>query len=133
MLAGSTAPEINPNQSGRLELAQWITGTQNTLTARVWVNRIWLHLMGRPLVATPDNFGVSGQLPSHPELLDKLATRLMELNWSTDGLIREIVLSRAWGLSNDHQAAAYAKIRTTRCIGVRLHAGCPRRRFETAC
>ena len=109
MLAGSTAPEINPNQSGRLELAQWITGTQNTLTARVWANRIWLHLMGRPLVATPDNFGVSGQLPSHPELLDKLATRLMELNWSTDALIREIVLSRAWGLSNDHQAAAYAK------------------------
>ncbi|MEC7384888.1 MAG: DUF1549 and DUF1553 domain-containing protein, partial [Planctomycetota bacterium] len=109
MLAGSTAPEINPNQSGRLELAQWITGTQNTLTARVWANRIWLHLMGRPLVATPDNFGVSGQLPSHPELLDRLATRLMELNWGTDALIREIVLSRAWGLSNEHQAAAYAK------------------------
>ena len=65
--------------------------------------------MGRPLVATPDNFGVSGQLPSHPELLDKLATRLVELDWNTDALIREIVLSRAWGLSNDHQADAHAK------------------------
>ncbi len=109
MLAGSTAPEINPDQSGRLELAHWITDEQNTLTARVWANRIWLHLMGRPLVETPDNFGVSGQSPSHPELLDKLATRLVELDWNTDALIREIVLSRTWGLSNDHQSAAHAK------------------------
>lgn len=109
MLAGSTAPEINPEQSGRLELAHWITDEQNTLTARVWANRIWLHLMGRPLVETPDNFGVSGQSPSHPELLDKLATRLVELDWNTDALIREIVLSRTWGLSNNHQSAGYAK------------------------
>ena len=109
MLAGAGAPEINPDQSGRLELAQWITGEENTLTARVWANRIWLHLMGRPLVETPDNFGVSGQSPSHPELLDKLATRLVELDWNTDALIREIVLSRTWGLSNDHQSDAHAK------------------------
>ena len=109
MLAGTSAPEINPDQSGRLELAEWITGEQNPLTARVWANRIWLHLMGRPLVETPDNFGVSGQSPSHPELLDKLATRLVELDWNTDALIREIVLSRTWGLSNNHQSDAHEK------------------------
>ncbi|MAV55611.1 MAG: hypothetical protein CMJ28_06615 [Phycisphaerae bacterium] len=109
MLAGSALPKIDPDQSGRLELAGWIVGEENTLTARVWANRVWLHLMGRPLVETPDNFGVSGMAPSHPDLLDALATRLVELDWNTDALIREIVLSRAWGLSNHHQPNAYAE------------------------
>ena len=125
MLAGAGAPEINPDQSGRLELAQWITGEENTLTARVWANRIWLHLMGRPLVETPDNFGVSGQSP-HPELLDKLATRLVELDWNTDALIREIVLSRTWGCRTTTNPTPMPKILKTSCIGARHLEGCRR-------
>src|SRR5262249_7058629 len=86
--------------SGRRELADWMASTENPLTARVMANRVWLHLIGRGLVATPDNFGASGQRPSHPELLDHLALSLAENGWSVKKLIRTIVLSRAYGLSS---------------------------------
>jgi cytochrome c553 len=86
--------------SGRRELADWIASKDNPLTARVMVNRVWLHLMGRGLVATPDNFGSSGQRPSHPALLDHLAVSLVENGWSVKKLIRTITLSRAYGLSS---------------------------------
>jgi hypothetical protein len=85
--------------SGRRELADWIASKENPLTARVMANRVWLHLIGRGLVATPDNFGASGRRPSHPELLDYLAISLAENGWSVKKLIRAIVLSRAYGLS----------------------------------
>ncbi len=90
--------------SGRLELAEWITDEKNPLTARVWANRVWLHLFGKGLVSTPDNFGMSGQTPSHPELLDYLATRLIANEWSTKALIREIMLSRAYQMSSAFDA-----------------------------
>lgn len=88
-------------QSGRLELAQWLTHRDNPLTARVMVNRVWQKLFGRALVTTPDDFGVNGAKPSHPELLDYLAVRFMEQGWSVKKLIREIVLSKAYQRSTD--------------------------------
>ena len=85
--------------SGRRELADWIASQDNPLTARVMANRVWLHLIGRGLVATPDNFGATGQPPSHPELLDYLALSFADNGWSVKKLIRSIVLSRAYQLS----------------------------------
>ena len=93
--------------SGRLELAQWITDPKNPLTARVMVNRVWQWHFGRGIVATPDDFGVRGEAPSHPELLDYLASRFMESGWSVKKLHRVILLSRAYQSgSADHQASA---------------------------
>jgi hypothetical protein len=88
--------------SGRRELADWLASPANPLTARVMVNRVWLHLFGRGLVPTPDNFGAAGQRPSHPELLDTLAVDFMADGWSIQRLIRRIVLSRAYGLDSAH-------------------------------
>ncbi len=91
---------IPSEQSGRLELAQWLTHQENALAQRVIVNRVWQHLFGRGLVASVDNFGVTGDAPSHPELLDYLAARFTEEGWSTKRLIRQIVLSRTYGLDS---------------------------------
>jgi hypothetical protein len=88
--------------SGRRELADWLASPSNPLTARVIVNRVWLHLFGRGLVPTPDNFGAAGARPSHPELLDTLAVEFINDGWSIKGLIRRIVLSRAYGLDSAH-------------------------------
>ncbi len=93
-------PYIRRSESGRRELADWIASTENPLTARVMANRVWLHLTGRGLVPTPDNFGASGQPPSHPALLDHLAVTFAEGGWSVKKLIRTIVLSRAYRLSS---------------------------------
>ncbi len=89
--------------SGRLELTQWMASRQNPLTARVMVNRIWQHHFGRGLVATSDNFGVRGERPSHPELLDWLAARFVESGWSVKAMHRLMVLSSTYqqgGLSS---------------------------------
>ena len=94
--------EIPADRSGRLELARFIGSDQNPLTARVMVNRIWLHMIGRGIVASPENFGVTGQPPSHPELLDYLAVRFMESKWSVKTLIKEIALSRVYRIRSDH-------------------------------
>jgi hypothetical protein len=104
----ASPPKIPRRSSGRLELAQWMASPENPLTARVIANRIWLHLMGRGLVATPDNFGASGLPPSHPALLDHLAIRLMEQGWSVKGLIREIMMSRAYQLSSLHNDSNFS-------------------------
>ena len=99
-IAGPDQPEIK-HGSGRLDLARRIVDPSNPLTARVIVNRVWHHLFGRGIVPTVDNFGVLGQPPSHPELLDYLATRFMrDQGWSLKKLIREIVLSRAYQMSS---------------------------------
>jgi len=90
--------------SGRLELAEWVASEQNPLTARVWANRVWLHLFGSGIVRTPDNFGSGGQRPDHPELLDWLASEFVESGWSTKSLVREIVLSHAYRLDSKHSA-----------------------------
>ncbi|MDA7916574.1 DUF1553 domain-containing protein, partial [Verrucomicrobia bacterium] len=88
-------------QSGRLQLAQWLTAPDHPHTARVMVNRVWMHLFGRGIVHTPNDFGVYGERPSHPLLLDHLAARFMEEDWSIKQLIRSIVLSRTYQLSSD--------------------------------
>ncbi len=96
------APEIDPKASGRLALANWIANRDNPLTARVIVNRVWHHLFGRGLVESVDNFGALGKRPSHPKLLDYLAVRFMENDWSIKELIRSIVLSRTYRLSTHY-------------------------------
>ncbi len=98
---------IKSDGSGRAELADWMTAERNPLTARVWVNRVWHHLFGRGIVRTVDNFGEMGARPSHPELLDHLASRFVADGWSTKQLIRAIVLSRTYQLGNDHHAGNY--------------------------
>ena len=102
------SPDINPEQSGRLQLAMWMTSKHNPLTARVMANRIWYHLFGRGIVETVDNFGALGEKPSHPELLDYLASRFVAEDWSVKKLIREVMLSRAYQLSSEHSDANYA-------------------------
>lgn len=91
---------IGPKESGRRQLADWIASPQNPLTARVLVNRVWLHLFGRGLVGTPDDFGRMGMPPTHPELLDDLAARFVKEGWSVKGLIRELVLTRTYQMSS---------------------------------
>ncbi|MEO2048243.1 MAG: PSD1 and planctomycete cytochrome C domain-containing protein [Pirellulales bacterium] len=92
----SSPVTIDDRSSGRLELARWIANEDNPLTARVMVNRIWQHMMGQAIVTSTENFGTSGQPPSHPKLLDYLALRFMESGWSVKGLIRDIATSRVY-------------------------------------
>jgi hypothetical protein len=92
--------KVSPTSSGRLELAGWIASKDNPLTARVMVNRVWLHLFGRGLVPTADDFGLAGRPPSHPELLDHLAHHFMDNGWSVKKLVRHLVMSRAYQLDS---------------------------------
>ena len=101
-LFGYRSQTIGTNESGRLQLAEWITDERNPMTARVYVNRVWHHLFGRGLVETVDNFGVLGSQPSHPELLDQLALDFMKQGWSTKKLVRRIMLSRTYMQSSAH-------------------------------
>ncbi|MGE5193429.1 MAG: PSD1 and planctomycete cytochrome C domain-containing protein [Deltaproteobacteria bacterium] len=87
--------------SGRLELAKAIVNPANPLTARVIVNRLWMHHFGKGLVTTPSDFGARGALPSHPELLDFLAATLIEEGWSLKKLHRRILLSNAYQQASD--------------------------------
>jgi hypothetical protein len=87
----------NSRTSGRrLTLARWLANPENPLTARVYVNRLWQALFGRGLVATPNDFGHSGERPTHPELLDWLAVRFMADGWSTKNLLRRLVTSATY-------------------------------------
>ena len=103
-----SAPKFSTNGSGRRELSEWLTSREHPLTARVMANRVWAHLLGRGLVETVDNFGASGAVPTHPELLDHLAMQLMDQNWSVKSLIRSIVLSRTYRLSGQQISANVA-------------------------
>jgi hypothetical protein len=96
----ATQQPVITQGSGRRALADWIASKDNPLTARVMANRVWLHLIGRGLVPTPDNFGASGLPVSHPDLLDHLALSFVDNGWSVKKLIRTIVLSRVYRLSS---------------------------------
>lgn len=98
-------PPVSEQQSGRLELAQWLTSPKNPLTPRVIANRVWAHLFGQGIVSTVDNFGVKGDVPTHPELLDYLANDFIRNGWSVKHLIKSIVLSHAYRLGGDAPAA----------------------------
>ena len=94
-------PRANGRTSGRrLALANWIASEDNPLTARVWVNRVWYHHFGRGVVASLDNFGMVGDRPTHPELLDWLAIEFMDNGWSTKDLHRLIMTSEAYQMAS---------------------------------
>jgi len=99
-------PGIGDEQSGRLQMAQWLTDLAHPLTARVMVNRIWLGHFGAGLVGSPDNFGRLGERPSHSELLDWLALRFIESGWSIKQMHRTIMLSSAYQMSTAYNQAA---------------------------
>ncbi len=106
-LQGESPPVMPTQQSGRLELAQWIASPEHPLTARVFVNRVWSHLFGEGLVATVDDFGTTGSAPSHPELLDHLTTRFVREGWSLKQLVRALVLTRAYRQSSEWNEVAF--------------------------
>ena len=109
VLGGQRLPGgVASQESGRLELAGWLVDPANPLTARVMVNRIWQHHFGRGLVATPNDFGARGRPPTHPELLDHLASRFVGDGWSIKAMHRRIMLSRTYQLAaaEDSRAAS---------------------------
>jgi hypothetical protein len=101
--------QIEPHQSGRLQLARWITDPSHPLTPRVIVNRVWHHLMGAGIVSTVDDFGSTGQPPTHPELLDHLAIQFVEDDWSIQRLVERIVLSRVYRQSSAFNETCFQK------------------------
>lgn len=105
ILSGTNRPTWDKD-SGRLQLAQAIASRDNPLTARVLVNRVWLYHFGKALVRTPGDFGMRGETPTHPELLDYLAARFMDEGWSLKKLHRWILLSSAWQQSSQVTARA---------------------------
>ncbi|WP_442509280.1 PSD1 and planctomycete cytochrome C domain-containing protein [Novipirellula sp. SH528] len=108
VLGGQMLSAEETRHSGRLSLATWLTAVDNPLTARVMVNRIWQYHFGTGLVKTPSDFGVRGLPPTHPELLDWLASRFIADGWSIKQVHRRIMLSRTYQLSSqvDDNAAA---------------------------
>ncbi len=93
--------------SGRLDLANHITSPENPLTSRVWANQIWRHLIGKPLVKSTGDFGLQAEPPTHPELLDWMASALLQRGWSTKKLIRDVLLSDTYQQSSDeHEEGA---------------------------
>ena len=103
----AAAPELPQDRSGRLELAGWLTSPDNPLTARVIVNRIWQAHFGEGLVRTPDNFGLRGEAPSHPELLDWLAGEFMRSGWDVKQLHRLILGSATWQQASEMRNAVF--------------------------
>ena len=100
IIAGEGRSSIKTEQSGRLELARWIASPDNPLTPRVMVNRIWQGHFGTGLVASSDNFGSTGGKPSHPELLDWLASRFTESGWSIKSMHRLILQSNTYQMQS---------------------------------
>jgi len=99
LILAKGSPELQTKGSGRLELAQWLTRPDHPLTSRVMVNRIWFWHFGEGIVRTPDNFGKMGDRPSHPELLDYLASEFVDKGWSIKHMHRMILLSNAYQMS----------------------------------
>ena len=136
LFADQRAKPITTPHSGRRELANWIVNSAGRLSARLVVNRIWQHHFGQGLVVTSDNFGVRGQSPSHPQLLDYLAVRFVDSGWSIKQMHRWIVLSSAyrqstvaapdWSRSADGSVVDPLEIDA----GNRLLWKAPRRRLE---
>jgi mono/diheme cytochrome c family protein/cytochrome c553 len=127
VLSAGDAPDPGSG-SGRLELAKWITSPQNPLTARVLVNRLWQHHFGRGLAAMPDNFGILGQAPTHPELLDYLASRFLESGQSLKAMHRLMLLSNTY-----RQSSVCDEIKRQDDPDNHLLARMPVRRLEAEC
>jgi hypothetical protein len=116
ILAGERQPRITAG-SGRLQLADWLAGPENPLTARVMVNRIWQHHFGEGLVCTPNDFGQRGERPSHPELLDYLAAYFVESGGSVKAMHRLILLSSAYQQGSGAGATTLARDPDNRLFG----------------
>jgi tRNA A-37 threonylcarbamoyl transferase component Bud32 len=112
--AATTPPK---DHSGRLELAGWLTSPDNPLTARVIVNRIWQAHFGEGLVRTPDNFGLRGETPSHPELLDWLAREFLRSGWDVKHLHRLILGSATWQQASEMRNAEFGMRNETARVG----------------
>ncbi len=124
VLGGGPLPDGIPS-SGRRELAEWIVSPENPLPARVMANRVWQHHFGRGLVPTPNDFGKQGKPPTHPELLDHLATQFRTGGWSFKALHRMMMLSRTYRQSSVRDAQAIAQDPTHDWL-----SGFPRRRLD---
>ncbi len=98
---------VAANSSGRLELARWISSADHPLTARVMVNRVWQHTLGSGIVRSTEDFGSTGQPPTHPQLLDHLAIQFTRSGWSTKSLIRSIVTSRVYRMASTFDAEKF--------------------------
>jgi hypothetical protein len=122
------AAEFPKDQSGRVQLADWIASADNPLTARVYVNRAWHWLFGSGIVRTVDNFGSTGERPSNPELLDWLAVQFVRDGWSTKKLVRILVLSRTYRQASRGGAKLVAADPENR-----LFARANRRRLDAEC
>ncbi|MCH2131097.1 MAG: DUF1553 domain-containing protein [Pirellulaceae bacterium] len=103
-LSGGTSLEIPEGTSGRLQFAQWLTDRNNPLTARVMINRIWHYHFGKGIVGTPSDFGLRGEPPTHPELLDWLAGQFVDQGWSIKAMHRLLMRSKAYRLTSRHVA-----------------------------
>ncbi len=114
-LLGGGVPEMQPAAPGarsagrRKLLADWLTSKDNWMTSRVIVNRVWLYYFGRGIVRSPNNFGLMGETPTHPELLDYLALDVMEHGWSLKRLHRNILLSNTYRMSSAADEKALAQ------------------------
>ncbi|RPI83498.1 MAG: DUF1553 domain-containing protein, partial [Planctomycetaceae bacterium] len=124
----AAAAPLATHQSGRKELADWLASPVNPLPARVFVNRAWYWLVGQGLVRSVDNFGSTGESPSHPELLDHLATQFIDSGWSVKSLVRSIVLSRTYRQSTEAGAMGMKHDPENRLLW-RAH----RRRLDAEC
>lgn len=109
VLRGPGEPKFSASESGRRELAQWLVDGNHPLTSRVIVNRVWRWHFGKGLVATTDNFGLLGEAPSHPELLDWLARRFVADGWSLKSLHRRIVNSSTYQQSSNPSTQTVAR------------------------
>jgi polyhydroxyalkanoate synthesis regulator phasin len=110
----AATPTIEPPENGRstgrrLALAKWIVSAENPLTARVLANRIWQYHFGRGIVRSPSNFGFAGDPPTHPELLDWMATELLRQDWQLKGLQKTILMSAAYQAASTPNEEAYAQ------------------------
>ncbi len=124
VLNGTEIPATDTT-SGRRQLAEWIVARNNPLTARVMANRIWLHHFGKGLVPTPNDFGKQGKPPTHPDLLDWLASKFIESGWSVKSMHRLIMLSRTYQLASTRSEDAVA-----RDANNELFSSFPRRRLD---
>jgi hypothetical protein len=109
VVAGDAKPQFGTGRSGRLEFAEWLTRPEHPLTARVMANRIWAGHFGSGLVRSTDNFGNLGDRPTHPELLDWLATEFVRAKWSIKHMHRVIVTSSAYRMSTQAEPSAFLK------------------------
>lgn len=117
VMRGAQMPEFNTQSSGRLQLANWLVDPQHPLTSRVFVNRVWRWRFGRGLVRTVDNFGLLGEVPSHPQLLDWLAQRFISDGWSLKSLHRLMLNSSTYQQSSFPQAGTVEHDFDNRLLG----------------